>query len=388
MMDFFRDQIIDLKGRNLYRDQELINNQILSSETYINFSSNDYLGLAESTLSDLSVSEIAAIPLGSGGSRLTTGSHLEHCELERLISKWKGTEDTIIFSSGYLANLGALSALANKADVVFIDEFAHACMWDALRITGVRKYIFSHNDAVELKSLLQRYRHKYKNSFILTESVFSMDGDFCQMAALKNLGDEYESFLYVDEAHSTGLFGDQGAGLVAEYEKKAASIIQMGTMSKAIGLEGAYVSGSKLLVDYLRNKARTYVYSTAASPLLVKFAEKNIRKIMAGDELREKLFSNIQYFYSLMQKLKPCNEMKEGDSFWWTNFGAPIFTVQFKNLVECLSVSEKLFQSKFLCTAIRPPTVKTPRLRICVSSKHRQEELLSFFDTLSIALRA
>jgi 8-amino-7-oxononanoate synthase len=387
----FQNKINDLKKQNLYRDQNAINERLSRQKELINFSSNDYLGLAECSISG--ISNVAQIPFGSSGSRLTTGTHLEHKELEDCISNWKACEDTIIFSSGYLANLGALSALIDKEDVVFIDELAHSCMWDALRINNERKYIFAHNDSQELKTLIQKYRHQYTNSFIITESVFSMDGDIAPLGDLKAIADEYSSFLYIDEAHSTGIYGITGAGLISEYKEKNpkhdfSNLIQMGTLSKAIGLEGGYISGSSSLIDFLRNKARTYVYSTASSPFLMKIAQHNIQKIIHENDLRQKLFSNIKYLDSLLSNLKTKNEIDIEHKFHWTNFGSPIFTIQFQEIDKCLTVSNKLLEKGFICTSIRPPTVKIARLRICVSSKHSHDQILSFYAALSIALAA
>lgn len=400
----FQDKINDLKKQNLYRDQNSINERLSRQKELINFSSNDYLGLAECSISGIlninatdysvnNLTELMQIPFGSSGSRLTTGTHLEHKELEDCISNWKACEDTIIFSSGYLANLGALSALIDKEDVVFIDELAHSCMWDALRINNARKYIFAHNDAQELRRLIQKYRYQYSNSFIITESVFSMDGDLAPLDDLKSIADEYSSFLYIDEAHSTGIYGASGAGLISEYKEKNpeqnfSNLIQMGTLSKAIGLEGGYISGSSSLIDFLRNKARTYVYSTASSPFLMKIAQHNIQKIIHQNDLRQKLFSNIKYLDSLLSNLKTKNEVDIENKFHWTNFGSPIFTIQFQEIDKCLAVSNKLLEKGFICTSIRPPTVKIARLRICVSSKHSHDQILSFYAALSIALAA
>jgi len=392
----FQDKINDLKKQNLYRDQNAINERLSRQKELINFSSNDYLGLAEYSISEIlngRVAKLMKIPFGSSGSRLTTGTHLEHQELEECISNWKTSEDTIIFSSGYLANLGALSALIDKEDVVFIDELAHSCMWDAFRINNVRKYIFAHNDMQELRILIQKYRYQYTNSFIITESVFSMDGDLAPLDDLKSIADEYSSFLYIDEAHSTGIYGKTGAGLISEYKERNpqhnfSNFIQMGTLSKAIGLEGGYISGSHSLIDFLRNKARTYVYSTASSPFLMKIAQHNIQKIIQENDLRQKLFSNIKYLDSLLSNLKAKNEISSESKFFWTNFGSPIFTVQFQDINQCLAVSDRLIKKGFICTSIRPPTVKTARLRICISSKHSQDQILGFYTALSIALAA
>jgi 8-amino-7-oxononanoate synthase len=266
-------------------------------------------------------------------------------------------------------------------------------MWDALRINNARKYIFAHNDAQELRRLIQKYRYQYTNSFIITESVFSMDGDLAPLDDLKSIADEYSSFLYIDEAHSTGIYGASGAGLISEYKEKNpqqdfSNLIQMGTLSKAIGLEGGYISGSSSLIDFLRNKARTYVYSTASSPFLMKITQHNIQKIIHQNDLRQKLFSNIKYLDSLLSNLKTKNEIDIENKFHWTNFGSPIFTIQFQEIDKCLTVSNKLLEKGFICTSIRPPTVKIARLRICVSSKHSHDQILSFYAALSIALAA
>lgn len=393
MHDFFELELENLKSQKLYRDQSSLNQSLEQRSALINFSSNDYLGLAEVNLGDLFntspdhlKTDLLALPTGSTGSRFTTGTHPVHARVEKLIADWKREEDSILFSSGYLANLGAISALLSKNDVVFIDELAHSCMWDALRITGVRKFIFKHNDAEHLSLLLEQYRNKYTRAFILTEAVFSMDGDLAPILDLERLALEYECFVYLDEAHSTGIYSSTGAGLLCDcFEKNRsfnkAHFIQMGTFSKALGLEGAYIAAPRNLVDFLRNKARTYIYSTASSPLLLKLAEININRVIQETNLRETLFSNIQYFSDLLSGLAPKNDFTNLD-LHWTNFGGPIFTIRFQDIDHCVDLSEKLLAAGFFVNAIRPPTVKTPRLRICISARHKREEIYNFFQAL------
>ncbi len=395
MHDFFELELENLKSQKLYRDQDSLNQSLSQRATLLNFSSNDYQGQGEMSLESLlqktsldkdSLEELLSLSAGSTGARFTTGTHPVHVRVENLIADWKSEEKAMLFSSGYLANLGAISALIAKNDVVFIDELAHSCMWDALRITNTRKFIFKHNDMAHLDSLLEKYRAKYAQAFILTEAVFSMDGDTAPLQELESFTEKYECFIYLDEAHSTGIYSSTGAGLLGDYMERnlvnnRSQFIQMGTFSKALGLEGAYIAASASIINFLRNKARSYVYSTASSPLIVKLAELNINRVIREANLREKLFSNIQYFSDLLSSLAPGNDFTNTD-LHWTNFGGPIFTIRFQSLDLCLQLSERLSDAGFFVNAIRPPTVKTPRLRICISARHEQEQIYNFFQAL------
>lgn len=363
---FLEENLTELKTKNLLRSFK----DKVHEDYKLCFSSNDYLGLAKNRLSEIDLRDTHS--LGSTGSRLTTGTHKAHLELEEYIAKWKGTEAALLFSSGYLANLGALASLLNQRDVVFSDELNHSCILDGVRLSKAKRFNYQHNDMEQLEALIKKHRSDYQKAFIVTDSIFSMDGDRAKLKEINSLAKQYELTIYIDEAHATGVLGSSGAGLFEELKDqqqlKAADIeIQMGTFSKATGLEGGYIAGSQDLIDYLLSRARTFMFSTATSPLIIKQILNNLKIINSsrGNLLREKLFSNINYFKTklLEKKLSFINE------------DTAIFAVFMGSLEENLRAADKLKSHGILVPAIRPPTVKQPRLRICINAAHSKDDM-------------
>ncbi len=369
----------ELKNTNLFRN---IEDKVISAKE-ISFSGNDYLGLAREHYS-------AGITdyWGSTGSRLTTGTHQIHLDLEKLLARWKKTEAAILFSSGYMANLGAISVLLDSRDVVFVDEVAHACIYEGIRLSKARKQIFRHNDVAHLEQLLAKSRNDGEKALIITDSVFSMDGDRAPLVEISKLAQRYNASLYVDEAHGAGVLGARGAGLVEELIDegllKAGDVeIQMGTFSKAIGLEGGYIAGSEELITYLRNKARTFIYSTAAAPIVVAEAYERVRRLYDGELLdrREKLIANIEYFreqiaakgYSTYHNACPIAEADTKPKVY--NDLTAIFAVFVGDTDKTMAVAAKLRKAGIFVTPIRPPTVKQARLRISMSARHSKEQI-------------
>ena len=359
LSSFLSAKLLDLERNNLLRDTIVVDNQL------INFSSNDYLGLSSGIE--------AQFITGSTGSRLTTGTHAAHLKLENFIAEWKGVEAALVFSSGYLANLGSISCLVDSRDVVFTDELNHSCIFDGIRLSRAKKFIYKHNDMEHLQELLLAYRANYAKSMIITDSVFSMDGDKANLCEIVELAKQYSCFTYVDEAHATGLFGSQGAGLVEEFGLDID--VQMGTFSKAVGLEGAYIAGSKDLIAYLKNHARTFMFSTAMSPSVSNQILSNLELIRYQPQLRLKLHSNIAIFRKLLADYGIDN---------WINDCTAIFALECHSVEQALQFSKQLHEQGLLVMAIRPPTVKTPRLRICLSAKHSEQDLLQLVKNLAL----
>ena len=255
---FLNEATAKLQSKSLWREFETYQE---CSSKYVDFCSNDYLGLAKASQPELLEFIVGQedIYLGSTGSRLTTGTHEEHLELEEKIAKWKGTEAALFFGSGYLANLGALSSVLTPRDVVFNDAVNHSCIQDGIRLSGAKRVNFEHIDLEDLEHKLAKHRNDFAKAIIATDTIFSMDGDRADLVAISSLAKKYNCSVYVDEAHATGVFGSNGAGLVEELKEQnlleANDIeIQMGTFSKALGLEGAYIAGSKVLIDYLKTQ--------------------------------------------------------------------------------------------------------------------------------------
>ncbi len=374
LRDFLQEANQQLERNNLFRN---IEDKVISSNELC-FSGNDYLGLAKENYSQRGHYS------GSTGSRLTTGTHQIHLDLEALLARWKKSEAAILFSSGYMANFGTIAALLDSRDIVYVDELAHACIYDGIRLSKCRKNIFRHNDVQHLSELMSKSRSDFSKAFIITDSVFSMDGDRAPLSQISELASSYEASLYVDEAHGSGVLGKTGAGLVEELiDKSQLRIgdveIQMGTFSKAIGLEAAYIVGSTELIKYLRNKARSFIYSTAPSPWIMQEAYERILRLSRGDfrDRQNKLSDNIQYFRQALENnsIPVYPEPNSEASPKAYNDMTAIFAIFLGDLERTLKVAEDLRKKSIFVTAIRPPTVSEPRLRISMSSQHSFDQI-------------
>lgn len=356
--EYIQETLGKIKEENLYRTT----GDKIYKESDLIFSYNDYLGLATRKANGNNQQVI-----GSGGSRLTTGTHQIHKDVEDYIAKWKNAEAAIVFSSGYLANLGTLSALLSPRDVVYSDAYNHASLLDGIRLSKTNKYIYHHNDMEHLESLLKTTRNKREKALIVTDSVFGMDGDKAKLNKISDLAKEHNASVYVDEAHGTGVLGDTGAGLIEECGLNHQDIeIQMGTLSKAVGVEGAYVVGSHELIDFIKNKCRSFIYTTAPSPFIMQEILHNLEEVVGNKKLREKLWSNIEYFRQGLGKLS---------NLEWQNEGTAIFPVFVGDVTRTLECSQKLREHGVIVPAIRPPTAPTPRLRITISAAHDTKDM-------------
>src|SRR5881398_170513 len=303
------DRLKSLREQGLYRELRRINSPQLphtqvDGRTLLNFSSNDYLGLAnDPLLKEAAIKGIERYGAGSGASRLVCGSLAPHAEMEQVIAAFKGAEAALTFSSGYASALGVLCALLDAHDVVIIDKRVHACIVDAARLCGAELRVFPHNDLNSLAKILlwADRRHaglsakRRPRTLIVTESVFSMDGDFAPLRDLVELKDRHGAWLMVDEAHATGLYGEKRRGLAEEFGLADRIEIQMGTLGKALGAAGGFVCGSRDLIDYLVNRARTFVFSTAPVPAAAAAATAAIHLIESdeGQMRRNQLWARV-----------------------------------------------------------------------------------------------
>lgn len=399
--NFLKESLEKQREEGLFRE---VNNKVIQ-ESEISFCGNDYLGLAKlslegyltrenleqntsSTSENLKSLTLSSL-VGSSGSRLTSGSHAIHIELERFIAEWKGTEAALVFNCGYMANLGLLSSLLSPRDVVYCDKLNHSSLNDGVRISKCKKYIYQHNDMEHLEDLLRSTRERSEKALIITDTVFGMDGDLAKIAEITELSKKYNCSVYVDEAHGTGVFGKQGSGYIEELsEKKLIDkkdiAIQMGTLSKAIGLEGGYIAGSQDLIDFVKNKCRTFIYTTAFSPLIAKLALENLKLASFDSSLRNKLWENIAYFREKLGAI---------DGLRWSNAETPIFLLfpyeegegklSKTSIDKTLELSAKLKEQGLIAVAIRPPTSETPRIRITLSAAHSKEDLDLLIEALS-----
>lgn len=347
---------------------------LLEGKEVINFASNDYLGLStDERLIQAAIAATKEYGTGSTGSRLLSGHRDLHRQLEKAIADLKQTEDALVFSSGYLANLGAISALVKQKDLILGDRYNHSSLKNGAKSSGATIIDYSHNNIQDLATKLHQHRSQYRRCLITTDSVFSMDGDLCSLPELLSLAEEFNCMLLVDEAHATGVMGKTGAGCVEYFNCTGRELIQIGTLSKALGSLGGYVAGSASLIDFLRNRAATWIYTTGLSPADTAAALKAIEIIKTEPQRREKLWSNVNY---LQQELSGLNLLPSQ---------SPIICINLSSPTTALSTAKQFEKAGIFAPAIRPPTVPTSRLRISVMATHQLEHLQKLVTVSQIA---
>lgn len=365
-----------IKKANWYRQTRAIAGKAgaiveLDGKPVINFASNDYLGLAgDARLIDAAVRATKAFGTGSTGSRLTSGHRALHRELEQAIAALKQTEDALVFSSGYLANLGAIAAIVGKRDLILGDQYNHSSLKNGAKLSGATCFDFPHNDVEFLHNLLEIHREKYRRCLITADSVFSMDGDLCPLPKLVELAEEFGAMLLIDEAHATGILGEKGAGVAQHFNCSDKPIIQIGTLSKALGSLGGYVAGSAKLIDFLRNRAATWIYTTGLSPADTAAAIAALEIVRTEPERRQKLWENITQLKTALGKY----ELIASQS--------AILCFGVDNPEQSLLLGETLLNAGFFAPAIRPPTVPTSRIRVSLMATHTEQQLAQLIEIL------
>ena len=338
----------------------------------VNFSSNDYLGLAtHPALREAAMAEWERAGFGSGASRLVCGTLAAHERLEETISGFKRTGAALCFSSGYAAAMGTIPALCSREDVIILDKLCHACLIDASRLSGAQLRVFPHNDTDKLESHLRWARTRHGRILVVAESVYSMDGDVAPLREIVELKDRHGAWLFLDEAHGVGVLGAGGRGLAEASGVEGRIEVQMGTLGKALGAHGAYITGHRLLRDFLINRARSFIYSTAPPAPVAAAAAKAV-EILGGTEgasLLESLWKNIR-------SLGAALEMPASPS--------AIVPVIVGAESAAVAASENLLASGFLVPAIRYPTVAkgAARLRVTLSAAHTAEDVASLAKVL------
>lgn len=387
--DWLDDALTTIHRAGWYRSVKTIAGQpgavvCLNGQTVNNFGSNDYLGLAgDARLMQAAIAATQTYGTGSTGSRLITGHRELHQELEQAIAQLKQTEAAIVFSSGYLANLGTVSALVGKRDLVLSDQYNHASLKHGASLSGATILEYRHCDMQELEQKLASQRSQFRHCLILTDSVFSMDGDLCPLPTLLNLANQFDCMLLVDEAHGTGVLGKTGAGCVEQFGCTGQELIQVGTLSKALGSLGGYVAGSATLIDFLRNRAPTWIYTTGLSPADTAAALAAIQIVQAEPERRDRLWHNRRYLEtSLTQHLADLPP-----SFTLLPSESPILCLQVDRPTTALALSQTLLERGSFVPAVRPPTVPTSRLRITLMATHTTEQIQQLSDDLHQAVK-
>ena len=387
MGELFQEQLQALRARSLERKVREISSAQgpevqIAGRRLINFSSNDYLGLAsDSRLRNAAIGTIKEFGVGAGASRLVSGTQSPHLRLEAALAKWKGTEAALCFSSGYAAALGTLQALVTSNDVILLDKLCHASLIDGAKLSGAILRIFPHNHLGKLEDHLEwtRRKHAGKRILILTESIFSMDGDRAPLRDLVELKRRFGALLLLDEAHAVGVIGLNGRGLAAAENVNEDVDVQMGTLSKALGASGGYICGSRSLIEWLINRARSFIYSTAPPPGIVSaaLAAVNFLGSGEGEERRLLLWKRIE----LMQELLPTGELNKKA----TNAASAIFPWIVGGEQAAIDLASALQTEGFFVPAIRYPTVAkgSARLRITVTALHEEDQIRSLCQTIA-----
>ena len=375
--DWLDRSLDSIHRANWYRSTQTISSKagtiaIVDGREMLMFASNNYLGLAgDRRLIDAAIKATEMYGTGSTGSRLVTGHLALHEELEQAIADLKNTEAALVFSSGYLANLGVISAIMGQRDLILGDEYNHSCLKKGAVMSGAMAIDYQHRNLSDLTAKLQKQRSKYRRCLITTDSVFSMDGDLAPLREIMDLANQYGCMVLVDEAHGTGVFGDRGGGLTQALEIQQ-DFIQVGTLSKALGSLGGYVAGSAKLIDYLRNRAATWIYTTGLSPADTGAAIAAIKIIKTENNLREKLWQNVGFLKQGLQNL----------GFQAIAFDSPIVAIEVGDIAKTLQMATHLRENGIFAPAIRPPTVPTPRIRLTLMANHTHEQIQYFMQCL------
>lgn len=340
----------------------------IGGRTLWNFSANDYLGLSgDNRLQAAAIRAMSDGGLGARASPLVSGRTLWHVELEQALASLKQTESALLFPSGYAANLGTIPALVGSEDVLFCDRLNHASLIDGCRLSAAKFRVYPHVDVEALRKELSRSQ-VYRRRLIVTDSLFSMDGDHAPLKELASLAEEFDAMLLVDEAHATGVYGACGGGLLEEAGIHFSGLIAMGTLSKGVGAQGGFIAGTRELVDWLSNSARTQIYSTALPIPVCAAAREGLNIICEEPERRRRLLKSAE---ELQQSLRA-----QG---WHIpdNVRGPILPIIVGDAERAVSLAGKLEEKGILVAAIRPPTVPrgTARLRLSLSAAHSEEGL-------------
>lgn len=369
---FIQSELQQIKAAGMHRSLRRVDGDqdatlTIDGREVINFSSNNYLGIANHpALAAAAKAAIDRYGCGAGASRLISGNMVLHEELEAKLAEFKGTQAALVFNSGFQANTGILSTLVGEGDVIFSDTLNHASIIDGCRLSRAETEVYRHGDLDHLELLLQQAPGGARK-LIVTETIFSMDGDEAPLLGIVERAEKYDAIVMVDEAHATGIFGVNGAGIVAKLGLGERVLVQMGTLGKALGGFGAYVAGSCALRDLLINRCRSFIYTTALPPAVMAMALAAIELVRNEPQRRTALWEN-------------CRRLKQGLSGLGFELGAsesPILPLIIGEADMCMKFSDKLLANGVFAQGIRPPTVPpgTSRLRITLMATHSAAQI-------------
>lgn len=384
MYEVYEKHLLTLNNCGKYRRLNKLRQEDASG--VLDFSTNDYLNLSKHR-AIIKAGAIAAqnYGIGSTGSRLLSGNHSLYEEFEAVIATDKGAESSLVFNSGFQANISTLSCLLdekilNGKPIVFFDTLNHSSLYQAVFLSKAELCRYRHNDVNSLECLLDKYKNDQRQKFIVTQTVFGMDGDIAPLEQIVALARQFNAFLYLDEAHATGVFGVNGYGLSTALDLKNMPHVVMGTFSKALGVSGGYIACHNIIRDFIINKATGFIYSTAPSPAVVGAAFEAWRLVKSLDRQREIL-------RSLGQELR---DMLKNHGFNIGTSQTHIVPIILKEEEQCLQTQKALLREGIILSCIRPPTVPlgTSRLRIAVTTKHSHNDLKQLVEILSRIVRS
>ncbi len=334
----------------------------------LNLCSNNYLGLAnEPRLKEAAIQAIEQFGVGPGAVRSIAGTMSLHLQLEKALADFKGVEDTLSYQSGFCANLGTIATLVGEGDAIFSDELNHASIIDGVRLTRAKRFVYPHRDAEGLREVLDNEGKSARRKLVITDGVFSMDGDLAPLPELVEVAEKYGALIMVDDAHGEGVLGDHGRGIVDHFGLHNRVDIEMGTMSKAFGVVGGYIAGKRVLMEYLRQRARTHLFSSAVTAPDVAACIAAVDLLASSDELVSKLWENTGYF-------------KQGMKLAGFDLGhseTPITPVMLGEAKLARRFSQRLFEEEIFAQAIGFPTVQKgkARIRVMISATHSHKDL-------------
>ncbi len=378
MHDLFKERLNDWRNQGLWRERKLIHSPqqphlLVNHDKLLSFSSNDYLGLANHhKIIEAMRNGLSEFGAGSGSSAMVSGHNKLFHFLEEKFAHYLNLEKALHFSTGYMANIGVLNAITIPETAIFSDELNHASLIDGIRLAKPQQlHIYKHNDLSDLESAL---RHStYRNKWIITDGVFSMDGDMAPMTELLRLAEHYNAYIYVDDAHGFGVMGQTGKGILEQFNIASPRVLYMATLGKAMGVFGAIVAGDAVLIDWILQKARTYIFTTGSPPVLAAGSIAALTLLETDLSYVVKLKQLISY---LAQQLGQFKQYKSSNSAIH-----PIIVGSNEEVMRCMDV---LLQENIWVPAIRPPTVApgSARLRISLSSQHELSDIDRLVDIL------
>jgi 8-amino-7-oxononanoate synthase len=386
MIEQLTQELAALEGENLRRRLQVVEEVLpggkvrLGGQVLLNLSANDYLGLAQDPRVITAAQAAAARwGTGAGASRLVVGHYALHEAVEQQLAAFKGTQAAVIFSTGYAANLGVIAALVGPGDLIFSDKLNHASIYDGIKLSGAALQRFPHRDLDRLEKLLKKEGAGAKRRLIITDSVFSVDGDLAPLAGLVALKERYGAWLMIDEAHATGVLGARGAGLAEALGLTSRVDIHMGTFSKALGSLGGYVAGDRELIEYLHNRARSFIYSTGLAPPVLGAIGKALEIVAQEPAPRAYLLEEAEKFRRALSTAG-LDTLGSETQIIPALVGANARTLEF---------AARLRQRGLMAVALRPPTVPRGRARVrfSLSAAHSREDLAGALHTIVAVAR-